>query len=231
MKHKFSFPLFILSLLLFVSCKDKNEVTKKPEAGNHLFTLLSNTQTNINFKNSVEETADFNVLNYYYTYNGGGVAIGDVNNDGLQDIYFTSNQQSNKLYLNKGDLQFEDITKSSNVEDSEGWTTGVNMIDINNDGWMDIYVSKSASLNNNLLRRNKLFVNQKDGTFKEEAQKWGLDDDGFSVQSYFFDYDKDGDLDMYLINHRIDFLNSVNLEVILKDKDFFPQTSDHLYRN
>ena len=136
--------------------------------------MVPNEENGIHFKNTVKETAAFNILNYYDMYNGGGVAIADVNNDGLQDVYFTSNQQSNKLYLNRGDFKFEDITDTANVNDDEGWTTGVTMIDINNDGWMDMYVCKSASLENNLLRRNKLFINQKDGTFKEEAQKWGI---------------------------------------------------------
>ncbi len=222
--------IFVLFLILICSCQ-KSGVEKKITTASTLFSLVNNEKTNIHFVNSVEETKNFHVLNYYYMYNGGGVAIADIDNDGLQDIYFTSNQQSNQLYLNKSDFQFEDITEKAKVVDDNGWTTGVSIIDINNDGWMDIYVCKSASLENNQLRKNKLFVNQKNGTFKEEAEKWGIDDDGFSIQSYFFDYDKDGDLDMFLINHRADFLNSINLKAILDDKSFYPQTSDHLYRN
>lgn len=222
----------ILAIILVFLSSCKEEMVKKKETNaSTLFTLVSNSQTNIHFTNTVEENIDFHALNYPYVYNGGGVALGDVNNDGLDDIYFTSNQGSNKLYINKGDLKFEDITDKADVSDLGGWTTGTNMIDINNDGWMDIYVCKSASRNNEGLRRNRLFVNQKDGTFKEEAAKWGLDDNGFSIQSYFFDYDKDGDLDMFLINHREDFINSINLDNILADEEFYPETSDHLYRN
>ncbi|WP_158657216.1 VCBS repeat-containing protein [Maribacter cobaltidurans] len=228
--HLSKIIIFGLFLTVLGSCT-QNEVTKKRTTAKTLFSLLPNEETNVHFKNTVEETSEFNILNYYDMYNGGGVAIGDVNNDGLQDIYFSSNQQSNKLYVNKGGFKFEDVTNVAEVNDQEGWTTGISMIDINNDGWMDIYVCKSASIENNELRKNKLFVNQKNGTFKEEALKWGLDDDGFSTQAYFFDYDKDGDLDMYLINHRIDFLNSVNLKEIVEDKAYYPQTSDHLYRN
>jgi len=222
-----------LSLLLIIvaifGCSETS-VKKKVSTEKSLFTSIPSSQTKINFINTVTETFDFNGLNYSYTYNGGGVAVGDVNNDELQDIYFVSNQQSNKLYINKGDFVFEDVTTKSGTEDSDGWSTGVAMVDINNDGWLDIYVCKSASLNNDDLRRNKLYINQKDGTFTEEAKKWGLDDTGFSIQSYFLDFDKDGDLDMYLVNHRNDFVGAQNLED-RKERKYFSETSDHLFRN
>ncbi|WP_242202583.1 FG-GAP-like repeat-containing protein [Aestuariivivens insulae] len=169
-----------------------------------MFTKIPSSHSNVYFKNVVQETPDFNFLNYSYIYNGGGVAIGDINNDGLEDIYFTSNQGANKLYLNQGGFVFEDITKKANVLDDDGWTTGVTMVDINSDGWLDIYVCKSASLKNRAARQNKLFVNQKNNTFKEEALKYGLQDYGLSTHAYFFDYDKDGDLDMFLLNHSQD---------------------------
>ncbi len=223
----------ILSLVLFVlvscSCKDHRS-PKKEQKAETLFTLVPDLETGIDFINKVEQDNYFNCLKYTYAFNGGGVAIGDINNDQLDDVYFTANQTSNKLYLNKGDFKFEDITKSAGVSDEQGWTTGVSMIDINNDGWLDIYVCKSASLSNNEHRRNKLFINQQDGSFKEDAKSWGLDNDGFSVQSYFFDYDRDGDLDMYLVNHRVDFKNTLRIEK-KENQKFYPETSDHLYRN
>jgi hypothetical protein len=121
----------------------------------------------------IKEDFDFNFLNYTYIYVGGGVAVGDIDNDGLQDLYFVSSMSPNKLYKNKGNFEFEDITISSKTEDYKGFSSGVSMLDINNDGWLDIYVCKAGSLKDDNGRRNLLFVNQKDGTFKEEAKKMG----------------------------------------------------------
>ncbi|MDC6367699.1 MULTISPECIES: VCBS repeat-containing protein [Flavobacteriaceae] len=222
--------LLITLSFLFVACVKDNGTKKKTSNSPTLFSLLPKSTTGIDFVNTVEQTNDFNCINYTYALIGAGVAVGDVNNDGLDDIYLVSNQKSNKLYLNQGDFQFEDATTASKTSDANGWSTGVNMVDINNDGWLDIYVCKSASLNNAQLRKNKLFVNQKDGTFKDEAEKWGLAHEGFSIQSYFFDYDKDGDLDMYLVNHRVDFENTLRLEK-RENQKFYPETSDQLFRN
>ena len=180
--------LFIFFYTVLIGCKDSNVKKKKTPNAKTLFTLVQSTHTGINFKNTVEQDINFNYIEYLYAFNGAGVSIGDINNDGLDDIYFTSNQNSNKLYINQGNFKFVDGTKKGGLEDDEGWSTGVTMVDINNDGWLDIYVCKSASLRNDELRRNKLFINQKDGTFKNEAKKWGLDQSGFSIQSYFFDY-------------------------------------------
>ncbi|MBC2843572.1 VCBS repeat-containing protein [Winogradskyella flava] len=193
--------LFLLLLICF-NCKDHK--TPYQDNSNTLFTKIPASHSNIDFENKIEETVDFNFLNYSYIYNGGGVAVGDINNDGLEDIYFTSNQSSNTLYLNKGNFVFEDITEDAEVEDDKGWTTGVTMVDINNDGWLDIYVCKSGSLDSRSARQNKLYINQRDNTFKDEALKYGLKEYSFSTQAYFLDYDKDGDLDMYLVNHSTD---------------------------
>jgi len=195
-----------------------------------LFSLIPSGESNIDFKNILNESYEFNFLNYPYIYIGGGVAVGDINNDGLDDIYFISNQGSNKLYLNKGDFEFQDITVSAQVTDNIGWSTGVSMIDINNDGLLDIYVCKAGSLGDNQLRKNKLFINKGDSTFEEKAQDYGLAHPGFSTQSYFFDYDKDGDLDMYLVNHRPDFKNNRKISSDIQN-EIFDISSDQLFKN
>ena len=227
--------LLILGLLLFGSCKkdashSNGKIIQKTPTSGTQFSPISSKQSNVIFKNDIKEDLYFNFLNYSYIYNGGGVAVGDFNNDGLADLYFSANQQSNKLYQNLGDFKFKDITKSAGVSDKTGWTTGVTVVDINNDGWLDIYVCKSGALRDDNLRKNKLFVNQKDNTFQEEAAKWKLNDPGFGTQAYFFDYDKDGDLDMYLVNHRADFQNNTIIDPNLQ-KQITPFDSDKLFRN
>ncbi|WP_255399463.1 VCBS repeat-containing protein [Roseivirga sp. 4D4] len=154
------------------------------------------------FKNIVSSSADFNILEYLYFYNGGGVATGDINNDGLVDLFFTSNQSSNKLYLNQGDLKFEDISESAGIAGTGTWSSGVAMADVNADGLLDIYVSQVGDYKE-AQGRNELYINNGDNTFTESAEKYGLAFKGFSTQAAFFDYDRDGDLDMYLLNHSI----------------------------
>jgi len=227
----FKLHTLLFSLLLLLSaCADKESKKESVLESKPKFSLISNTQTQIDFKNEVTENLYFNFLNYPYVYNGGGVAVGDINNDGLEDIYFSSNQQSNKLYLNKGDFSFKDITDAANVKDDQGWSTGVSMIDINNDGWLDIYVCKSGSLKDSKQRENKLFINQKNNTFVEEAAKYGLNQNGFSTQAYFLDYDKDGDIDMYLVNHRADFRKTAHIDLEDQQK-IIPEFTDYLFQN
>ncbi|MDX1461544.1 MAG: VCBS repeat-containing protein [Marinirhabdus sp.] len=163
-------------------------------------------------------------------YTGGGVAVGDFNKDGREDVYLVSNMGSNKLYFNTGDFTFEDVTERSNTQDTGGFSTGATIMDVNDDGWLDIYVSKAGSLTNDEGRRNKLYVNQKDGTFKDEAMLWGLDDPGYTTQVCQLDYDKDGDLDLYVINYRYDFKNNGKISGEIQSQ-IEEITSDQLYRN
>lgn len=167
-----------------------------------MFTSLLPNETGINFQNKINETDSFNILDYLYFYNGGGVAIGDINNDGLQDIYFTSNQGSNKLYLNKGNFHFEDITEKAAVGGKGNWKTGVTLADVNSDGLLDIYVCEVGKYKS-LQGRNELFINNGNNTFTERAKEFGLDIEGFNTQASFFDYDKDGDLDVFIVNHSV----------------------------
>lgn len=165
-----------------------------------LFSRLPANETGIDFKNLLtEDDPEFSILSYPYFYNGGGVAVGDINNDGLSDVIFTGNMVKNKLFLNSGNFQFDDITIKSGIADKDGWCTGVTMVDINEDNWLDIYICRSGRPDIR-DRRNLLFINNHDLTFTESASLYGLDNPGYSTQASFFDYDNDGDLDMFLIN-------------------------------
>ncbi|MCK4677958.1 MAG: VCBS repeat-containing protein, partial [Bacteroidales bacterium] len=214
--------LILLVLLLVFSCKPEEKEK------DYLFSLLSPSTTHVNFINQLTETEQFNMIEYLYFNNGAGVAAGDINNDGLTDLYFTSSQQSNKLYLNKGNLRFEDITDGAGVAGKGDWTTGVTMADVNGDGFLDIYVCQVGNYKS-LQGRNQLFINQGGLTFKEEAHKYGLDFQGFSTQAAFFDYDMDGDLDMYLLNHSVHTSRSYGGVALRFAYD--ARAGDRMYRN
>ena len=210
-------------VIFFIAGSCKNEEK-------HLFSLLDSNSTGIYFKNTLKESESANVLNYAYFYNGGGVAIGDINNDGLPDILFTGNMVSNRLYLNKGNFQFEDITEKSGIGAMQGWCTGATMADVNGDGRLDIYICRSADANP-ARRKNLLFINNGDLTFTEKAGSYGLADEGYSTQAAFFDYDKDGDLDMILINHSLqEYANGSYENINLRTKKD-PSFAIKLYRN
>ncbi len=180
-------------LLILTSCSSKED---------KLFEKLPSDKTNITFNNKLEESKNISILDYLYYYNGGGVSLGDINNDGLVDIYFTSNQGKNKLYLNKGNNKFEDISVKAGVEGQSDWNTGTIMADVNADGFLDIYVCAVVGING-FEGHNELFINNKNNTFTESAAVYGLDLDNYSSSAAFFDFDLDGDLDMYLLNHAV----------------------------
>jgi len=192
-----------------------------------LFELLSPEATGVTFANTLPEKADFNILNYLYYYNGGGVAVGDIDGDGLPDLYFTSNLGPNKLYRNRGNYTFEDITGKAGVADPDAWKTGVTMADVNGDGKVDIYVSGADYLG--LHGRNVLYINNGDGTFTDRAKEYGLDHVGYNTQALFFDYDGDGDIDMYLLDHSTHAQRAMASQA--QGSATSPRTGDRLFRN
>jgi hypothetical protein len=227
-RQNFGYRIISLLMLLGVlfSC-NKNQNT------NTRFSLLSSQETGIDFTNQLVPSPDLNILNYIYYYNGGGVAAGDFNNDGLIDLYFSGNQTQDKLYINKGNFAFEPLAVTSGIDNSKGWTTGVTTVDINQDGLLDIYVSKVGDYKS-LKGHNLLFVNQGVNAagqlqFVESAAKYGLDFSGFSTQASFFDYDLDGDLDMYLLNHSVQ--PNSNYGIGSKRKQVDSLSGDRLYKN
>jgi len=196
-----------------------------------LFQLLGAPDTGISFSNSVSETEALNILSYEYFYNGGGVAVGDVNNDGLPDLFFTGNMRPNRLYLNQGGFQFKDITDQASPAlggRKDGWKTGATMADVNGDGLLDIYVCYSGKKADD-VRRNQLFINQGNAKFQEEAARYGLDDPGYSTQAAFFDYDNDGDLDMFLLNHNIKKID--NMEFASHKNEVDALAGNKLFKN
>ena len=217
--------LAVAAMLFFNGCKEEKPIEVKS-----LFEEMFAEQTGISFQNTVVQNGGSNVLNYPYYFNGGGVAIGDINNDGLDDVYFTGNQVPNKLYLNKGNLQFEDITDRAGVAANQGWRTGVTMVDFNQDGWLDIYVCRSA-MADSTMRRNLLFINNGNSTFVEKAKEFGLDDMSYSTQAAFLDYDKDGDLDLFILNHSLPQYAGFNNMLINNKKRKATKFQSKLLRN
>lgn len=214
-----NFYRFIVIALLFISCSKKQD---------YLFEKLNPASSNITFNNQLLEEKNISILDYLYYYNGAGVALGDINNDGLVDIYFTSNQGKNKLYLNKGNKKFEDISVKAGVEGQSDWNTGTVLADVNGDGYLDIYVCAVVGING-FEGHNELFINNKDNTFTESAAEYGLDLDNYSTSAAFFDYDLDGDLDMYLLNHAVHSEASFGNANIRNTRNY--ECGDKLFRN
>ncbi|HZJ20047.1 MAG TPA: VCBS repeat-containing protein, partial [Pricia sp.] len=218
-------PCFILIIFFAISSctRDKNS----------LFVKVSSTDSGVTFNNEIVETDSFNIITEEYIFNGGGVAIGDFDNDGKSDIFFTGNQVPNKLYLNEGDLSFNDVSKEAGIGANEKWSTGVAVVDINSDGWSDLYVC-AAMQKDSTLRKNMLFVNQGlnvNGvpTFLEMAGQYGIDDSKNSMNATFFDYDKDGFLDLYVLNNQQ--VHTLPTNYRPKINDGSAVSNDRLYRN
>ena len=214
------FGLLLISILFF-ACGE-NESPKHT-----FFSKLSSDQSGITFSNDLAENDSINYFTYAYIYMGGGVSVGDINNDGLIDLFFTGNMVSNKLYLNKGNLEFEDITESAGIGGDARWYTGTTMTDINNDGFLDIYISVGGKFS---PKENQLFINNGNNTFTEQAEKYGIADPSNSVQATFFDYDLDGDLDLYVANYPPTPFSAPNHYYAFRQSNPKELESDRLYK-
>lgn len=221
LKSWIRFSLFFVLAISVVSCKTKSKGA--------LFVEVPSSESHVNFSNTLQKKELLNILYYLYYYNGGGVATGDINNDGLDDIYFTANSKgNNKLYLNKGHFQFEDITAKAGVGGISDWCSGVSMADVNNDGLLDIYVS-TVSNKYGLKGHNELYINNGNNTFSERSAQYGLNTSCFTTQSGFFDYDNDGDLDCYILNQS--HHPHANISDTSKRRTYDTLSGDRLYRN
>ncbi len=220
---------YLLLLAIFYSCNIDPKVQQRSSGttASTTFKLIESSQSGVAFQNTIESSYDFNILEYNYFFNGSGLAVGDVNNDGLPDLFFGGNMVSSRLYMNLDSLRFNDITDQAGISTSR-WISGVSMVDINTDGWLDIYACASGYPEKE-RRKNLLFINQQDGSFVEMAEVYGLDDQGYSTQAAWFDYDGDGDLDMYLLSHHQDKTNP-NLPRPKKNSGNSP-SRDRLYEN
>ena len=212
----------IFSITVFFSCQQVDE--------SKMFSLMPSNKTGITFKPILKETEEFNILTYGYIYNGGGVSVGDLNNDGLPDLYFTASMVGSRLYINKGNFKFEEIAEKAGVFAEGLWNTGTTMADVNGDGYLDIYVCRSAA-KDDFKRKNLLFINNGDLTFSEKAAEYGIDDAGYSSQGAFFDYDRDGDLDLYVVNHSSQEYSSFRQISNNLKQQRNPAYEDRLYRN
>lgn len=207
------------AFLLLLNCGKKE---------NYLLEVVPSSKTGVTFINTLNESDSLNILDYLYFYNGGGVAMGDINNDGLPELFFSSNMQSNKLYLNKGNLKFEDISEAAGITGSSNWNTGSVMADVNGDGWLDIYVLAVVGING-FEGKNELYINNKDNTFSEQAATYGLDFKAYGTTASFFDYDLDGDLDLFILNHAVHTQESFGKASLRNTRN--EKTGDLLLRN
>lgn len=212
----------VLISLFVVACQQ--------DRADSMFTEMSRQKTGVDFRNLLKEDENFNIFKYQYFNNGGGLAVGDFNNDGLQDLVFTGNMVKNRLFVNEGDFHFEDHTTSSGIAEKEGWCTGATTVDINEDGWLDLYICRAGYPFDD-LRTNLLFINNGDLTFSEKAAEYGIADEAFSTHSAFFDYDLDGDLDLFVLNHSTVEYSRGSLEVLDIRNKKNPDFTNKLFRN